>query len=157
MVLPELGSNDALRGLPLGDDPEEPARHGGRWPARPAPRVLLVGMMNPPNYARPRLRRTSFAAGLFPAVARAENAGLVPFLMDGIATDRAMFQADGHPQRKRTGPARLLDNVWAALEADAARRTQHPAPTLPETPEAVLDGPAGRCPRASNRRAPRLP
>jgi acyl-CoA thioesterase-1 len=51
---------------------------------------------------------------VFPTVAKDENARLVPFLMEGIATNRAMFQADGiHPNED--AQPKLLDNVWPTL------------------------------------------
>jgi len=73
--------------------------------------VLIVGMQIPPNYGRDYAQR--FAA-VFSNVAKNENARLVPFLMEGIATNRAMFQADGiHPNED--AQPQLLDNVWPAL------------------------------------------
>lgn len=110
IVVLELGSNDALRGLSLqmtGQNLRDMARRSRQAGAR----VLIVGMQIPPNYGRDYAQRF---AGVFPAVAKAEQAGLVPFLMDGMATDRAMFQADGIHPNEQAQPA-LLENVWAAL------------------------------------------
>jgi acyl-CoA thioesterase-1 len=40
---------------------------------------------------------------------------LVPFILDGIATDRGLMQQDGiHPDAAAQG--RMLENVWAVLE-----------------------------------------
>ena len=73
--------------------------------------VVIVGMQIPPNYGRDYTQRF---AQLFPTVAKDEKARLVPFLMEGIATNRAMFQADGiHPNED--AQPQLLDNVWPAL------------------------------------------
>lgn len=111
VVVLELGANDALRGLSL-DMTEKNLRAMAQMARQAGAQVLLVGMMIPPNYGRDYTQRF---AGIFPAVARTETAGLVPFLMEGIATDRAMFQADGiHPNE--TAQPRLLENVWTALE-----------------------------------------
>lgn len=111
IVILELGSNDALRGLPLAMTEQnltamaQQARQAGA-------KVLLVGMQIPPNYGRAYADQFR---DLFVKVAKAENAGLVPFLMDGIATDREMFQPDGiHPNEQ--GQPRLLENVWGGLE-----------------------------------------
>ena len=106
----ELGSNDALRGLPLKssqDNLQAMINLAQQYKAR----VLLVGMQIPPNYGRDYTQRF---AQLFPTVAKDENARLVPFLMEGIATNRAMFQADGiHPNED--AQPQLLDNVWPTL------------------------------------------
>jgi len=110
VVILELGSNDALRGLSL-QMTEQNLRDMARRSRQAGARVLIVGMQIPPNYGRDYTQR--FAA-LFPAVARAEQAGLVPFLMEGMATDRALFQADGIHPNEQAQPA-LLENVWAAL------------------------------------------
>ncbi len=111
IVVLELGPNDALRGLSLKMT-EQNLRDMARQARQAGARVLIVGMQIPPNYGRDYAQR--FAA-VFPAVAKAEQAGLVPFLMDGMATDRALFQADGIHPNEQAQPL-LLDNVWAALQ-----------------------------------------
>ncbi|OZI22382.1 arylesterase [Bordetella genomosp. 7] len=110
IVILELGANDALRGLSL-QMTEQNLRNMARRSRDAGARVLMVGMQIPPNYGRDYTQRF---ADLFPAVAKAEQAALVPFLMDGMATDRAMFQADGIHPNEQAQPA-LLENVWAAL------------------------------------------
>lgn len=111
IVVLELGPNDALRGLSLKMT-EQNLRDMASQARQAGARVLIVGMQIPPNYGRDYAQR--FAA-VFPAVAKAEQAGLVPFLMDGMATDRALFQADGIHPNEQAQPL-LLDNVWAALQ-----------------------------------------
>jgi len=106
----ELGSNDALRGLSLSMT-EQNLRAMTQAAKKADAQVLIVGMQIPPNYGRDYTQRF---AQLFPAVAKDENARLVPFLMEGIATNRAMFQADGiHPNED--AQPQLLDNVWPTL------------------------------------------
>lgn len=110
VVVLELGANDALRGLPLNMT-EQNLRTMAQAARKADADVLIVGMQIPPNYGRDYAER--FAA-VFSNVAKNENARLVPFLMEGIATDRAMFQADGiHPNED--AQPQLLDNVWPAL------------------------------------------
>ncbi|CAM3706933.1 Esterase TesA [Bordetella tumulicola] len=110
IVVIELGSNDALRGLSL-QMTEKNLRGMTQRAQQAGAQVLVVGMQIPPNYGRDYTQR--FAA-VFPAVAKSENAQLVPFFMDGIAADRDQFQADGIHPNEQAQPA-LLNNVWAAL------------------------------------------
>ncbi|PTX06108.1 arylesterase [Achromobacter mucicolens] len=110
VVVLELGANDALRGLPLNMT-EQNLRTMAQAARKADADVLIVGMQIPPNYGRDYAQR--FAA-VFSKVAKDENARLVPFLMEGIATNRAMFQADGiHPNED--AQPQLLDNVWPTL------------------------------------------
>ena len=112
-VILELGGNDALRGLPLSmtrgnlSDMTRAARAAGA-------KVLLVGMQVPPNYGR---QYGDDFASLFAAVAKAEGAALVPFLLKGVADapqSEALFQADRiHPNAQ--AQAAMLDNVWTGL------------------------------------------
>ncbi|MBD3893685.1 MAG: arylesterase [Hydrogenophaga sp.] len=113
VLLLQLGSNDALRGLPLNMTRDNLsfmarlARAGGA-------RVLLLGMDMPPNYGS--ALRQQFRA-VFSQVAQAEQAALVPFLLSGVA-DRAdpteLFQADRiHPNE--AAQALMLANVWPVL------------------------------------------
>jgi acyl-CoA thioesterase-1 len=75
-------------------------------------RVLLIGMRIPPNYG-PQYTQKFHAA--FAQVARAEKVPLVPFLLEGFADRRDMFQADGiHPTP--AAQSKMLDNVWPQLE-----------------------------------------
>ena len=115
VVVIELGGNDALRGLPL--DMTRANLAGMARAAKAAgAKVLVVGMQVPPNYGR---KYGDDFAGLFAAVARAEGAALVPFLLKGVADApqaqaEALFQADRiHP--KEAAHPLMLDNVWAVL------------------------------------------
>ena len=112
-VILELGANDALRGLPIAMTEDNLA-----WMTQAAQqagaRVLLVGMQVPPNYGSDYTKR--FAA-VFADVAKQHRAGLVPFLLAGVADapDAAdLFQADGLHPKEQAHP-RILENVWPAL------------------------------------------
>ena len=49
-------------------------------------------------------------------VAKRSGATLVPFLLEGVATDDALMQADGiHPTA--AAQERLLETVWPALKS----------------------------------------
>jgi len=112
IVMLELGANDALRGLPLQQTRANLARMIQLSQAAGV-RVVLVGMQIPPNYGRP------YAEGfrnLFAELAQAHDVALVPFLLEGMAMDRALFQADGiHPNE--AAQALLADNVEPVLRA----------------------------------------
>ena len=89
-----------------------------------AARVLLIGMRIPPNYGR------AYAEGfgaLYGELARANQTGLVPFLMDRFADRIDLFQADRiHPAA--AAQALMLDNVWPHLEPLLAIGADRTAP-----------------------------
>ena len=112
-VVLELGGNDALRGLPLTNTQGNLAWMTEQSQAIGA-RVLLVGMQMPPNYGADYGRRFT---DLFAAVATQRKAGLVPFLLKGVAdapNPTALFQPDRIHPRAEAQP-RMLDNVWPEL------------------------------------------
>ena len=114
VVVIELGGNDALRGLPLAltqDNLSEMTQAAQKAGAK----VLLVGMQVPPNYGTDYANR--FAA-LFPAVAKAHKAAVVPFMLKGVADGAdptKLFQADRIHPRAEAHPA-ILDNIWPELK-----------------------------------------
>jgi acyl-CoA thioesterase I len=110
VVIVALGGNDGLRGNPL----EETRRNliaivqAGR---KAGAKVVIAGMRIPPNYGPVYTRRFQ---GLFAEVARQQNVSLVPFMLQGFADDRKMFQADGiHPVAQ--AQSRVLDNIYHRL------------------------------------------
>ncbi len=114
VVVIELGGNDALRGLPLKNT-EDNLAWMAKASAQAGARVLLVGMQVPPNYGADYARR--FGA-VFPAVAKAEKTGLVPFLLKGVADGpdpTRLFQADRIHPRAEAHPI-MLANVWPELK-----------------------------------------
>lgn len=114
IVILELGGNDALRGLPLSSTRDNLLAMA-RTAKNAGAKLVVVGMQVPPNYGASYGKEF---AGLFEQVARQAGAGLVPFLLKGVA-DRpdAMdwFQPDRiHPLAK--AHPLMLDNVWQALK-----------------------------------------
>jgi len=108
----ETGANDGLR----GQDPEATRANIQAFfdeVRRRAPdaRLALVQMEALPNYGEDYRRR--FRA-VYPEVARASGATLLPFLLDGVAGVPGLNQPDGiHPTAE--GQARVADNVWKGL------------------------------------------
>lgn len=112
VVVIELGANDGLRGLPLPQLRENldamiaDAR-------RAHARVLLLGIELPVNYG-PQYRDGLRA--VYAELARTRHVALVPFLLQGVASDPQKMQDDGlHPTA--AGEPQVLDTVWAKLES----------------------------------------
>ncbi len=111
LVVLELGANDALRGQSLPTLQENLAAMVKQSQAAGA-KVLLLGMRIPPNYGPDYTKK--FHA-LYADVARQTGAALVPFLFEGFAERRDMFQSDGVHPGIEAQPI-MRDNVRAALE-----------------------------------------
>jgi len=110
LVILELGANDGLRGLPLAEISANLAALIAQCRDAGA-KVLLLGIELPVNYG-PRYR--DGLRGIYADLARQGRTGLLPFLLQGIALDPALMQADGlHPTA--AAQPRVLGNVWAAL------------------------------------------
>jgi acyl-CoA thioesterase-1 len=112
VVVIETGANDGLRGLSVqalranvqGIIDSVRATH-------PNARIVIAGMEAPPNMGP---RYTAAFRAVYPELARANHAALVPFLLDGVAGVDSLNQADGiHPNRK--GARVVADNVWKVL------------------------------------------
>ena len=111
VVVVALGGNDALRGLPVAELAKNLDAIVSGALTRGA-RVVLAGMEAPPNNGPDYARAFH---DVYPAVAARHGAALVPFLLDGVAGDVALNQADGiHPNPE--GARRVADTVWRALE-----------------------------------------
>jgi acyl-CoA thioesterase-1 len=110
LVVLALGANDGLRGQPpqaMADNLSamiDDARKSGA-------RVLLVGMRLPPNYGPAYSRKFEQA---FRDVAEHHRIPLVPFLLDGFAGQREMFQDDMIHPTAEAQPL-ILETVWKGL------------------------------------------
>ena len=110
IVIIALGANDGLRGLPIGTLRDNLAAMTDSAQKSKA-KVLIVGQRLPPNYGAYAVQFHE----AFGDVAKAKKAALVDFLLDGVATQAQLFQADNlHPTAE--AQPRLLDNVWRGLE-----------------------------------------
>lgn len=112
VVVIETGANDGLRGLSVsalrsniqGIIDTVRARH-------PDARLVIAGMEAPPNLGP---RYTSAFRAVYPEVAEANGAALVPFLLAGVAGVDTLNQADGiHPNAR--GARIVAENVWKVL------------------------------------------
>jgi acyl-CoA thioesterase-1 len=110
VLLLELGANDGLRGLPLTALRRNLETIITRAQARGV-RVVLIGMHLPPNYGE---SYTAQFHRIYIDLAARHHLPFVPFLLDGVALNPALMQADGlHPTA--AAQPRLLDTVWRTL------------------------------------------
>ena len=111
IVIVELGGNDGLRGLPLAASRANLDRIITLSRTAKA-RVLLVGMVIPPNYG-PRYGQEF--RDMFTALSAKYQLPFVPFLLDKVALDPRLMQADGI-HANADGQQQMLDNVWPKLK-----------------------------------------
>jgi acyl-CoA thioesterase-1 len=110
LVILELGANDGLRALPVAEMRTNLERMVELSRAAGA-RVLLVGIRIPPNYGP---RYTQEFERVFPELANQYHLPLVPFLLEKVALDPELMQADGmHPNAHGEEP--VLATVWPHL------------------------------------------
>jgi acyl-CoA thioesterase-1 len=121
LVLLGLGGNDVLRQLSPAETRANLTAMLDELARRRIP-VVLTGMMAPPNLG-PDFAGTFNA--IFPAVARAHDATLYPFILDGVIGRREFLLPDGvHPNA--TGVTRIADRLAPVVRTRLA--------ALPATP-----------------------
>jgi acyl-CoA thioesterase-1 len=110
MIL-ELGANDLLRGIPVAKMKDNLEKIISKAKARNV-KVLLCGMLAPPTMG-PEYQRAFTNA--FPDLASEHTIAFVPFVLEGIALNKDLNQADGiHPNAE--GEKIMTDNVYKALK-----------------------------------------
>lgn len=110
IVLLELGANDALRGLSV-DQTERNLSKMIKASKKSGAKVLLFGMQIPPNYGQDY---TNQFKAIYSKLAKQEGVELLPFFLQGIASQKELFQSDNiHPNEK--AQTILFKNVWAAM------------------------------------------
>ena len=111
IVIIELGGNDGLRGLPLGqvkDNLEAMVTQSQAAGAQP----LLVGMRIPPNYG-PAYAEQFHA--MYSELGAKLKVPVLGFFLDRVALNDKLMQADGiHPAA--AGQPLLLENLWPVLQ-----------------------------------------
>jgi acyl-CoA thioesterase-1 len=110
VVVVELGANDGLRGIriPLIRDNLDAIVDAC---LQSGAKTLVIGMRVPPNYGRDYAEK--FHA-MFREVSNRKDVSLVPFMLDGFADDRAMFQDDGIHPASEAQPL-IMENVYEQL------------------------------------------
>lgn len=115
VVVIELGGNDGLRGFPVNKF----RRNLGQLALRSrnaGAQVVLVTMRIPPNYGS---RYTDSFHESYALVAQNTGSVLASFILDGIATDPDLMQADGihpTPEAQAIMLANMLPFIEKALE-----------------------------------------
>lgn len=109
----ELGANDGLRGIPVTETRKNlQAILDKVKQANDDCKLIVAGMMVPPNMGAAYSK--SFT-GLFPALAKENNAVLIPFLLEGVAGETNLNQADGiHPTAE--GHQLVANAIWKYIQ-----------------------------------------
>ena len=107
VVVIELGANDGLRGLPVASA-EDNLRTMVDLARKNDAEVLLVGMRMPPNYGR---AYTEQFFNMYTKLSTKYKAPLVPFMLEGVADQPKLFQADRLHPNAEAHPI-ILANIW---------------------------------------------
>jgi acyl-CoA thioesterase-1 len=109
----ELGANDGLRGIPIGETTRNlQAIVDSVKTKYPKAKLVLLGMQVPPNMGP--VYATGFKT-IFYQLASKNNLTLVPFLLKGVGGVPSLNQGDGiHPTAE--GAKIVGANVWEVLK-----------------------------------------
>ncbi|WP_427025220.1 arylesterase [Aureimonas ureilytica] len=120
LVIVELGANDALRGI----SPDVTRRNLGdilkRLTSRAGTRVILAGMLAPPNMGEDYAARFN---PIYGELAKQYGVAFYPFFLDGVASVAGLNQADYmHPNKEGVAVIveRMLPLVRETLAAPKA-------------------------------------
>jgi len=110
VLILELGANDLLRGLSPAKMKENLDKIIRKAKAKKI-EVLLCGMLAPPTAGSDYQREFTM---VFPNLADEHHVDFLPFLLDGVALNKNLNQADGiHPNAE--GEKIMTENVYRAL------------------------------------------
>jgi acyl-CoA thioesterase-1 len=111
IVILELGGNDGLRGQPIAELRSNLDAMLDMVEATGA-QAVLAGIRIPPNYGS---AYTESLAAVYTELAEAHGVPLLEFMLDGVALNPSLMQADGiHPNAE--GQQIILENVWSVLD-----------------------------------------
>lgn len=110
IVILELGANDGLRGYDLSTTRNNLLTMINMSLQIDA-KIVLAGIHIPPNYGRTYTRKFD---QIFIDLAQMENVSLIPFILEGVATNPELMLNDGlHPNEK--GQEVIVKTVMAHL------------------------------------------
>jgi acyl-CoA thioesterase I len=109
----ELGANDGLRGIPVSQTKQSLQSIITKVKTKyPNAVIVLAGMQIPPNMGR---NYTTAFKEIFPALAKENNATLIPFILEGVGGEARFNQQDGiHPTAE--GHRIVSENIWRELK-----------------------------------------
>lgn len=108
-----MGSNDGLRGLKV-EETEKNLKAALDWAKEQKIRIILGQLHVPPNYGKDYEKK--FTA-IFSKLAKQYKIKLGPFLLNGVAGDSKLNQADGiHPNEK--GHMIIAENMYKYLKKE---------------------------------------
>lgn len=111
ILILELGANDLLRRMPVANMKKNLARIIEKAQAKNI-KVLLCGMLAPPNVGANYQREYQMA---FPELASEYKVTFLPFLLENVAMNKDLNQADGiHPNAE--GEKIMTENIYKALK-----------------------------------------
>ncbi|MCC2678409.1 MAG: lipase/acylhydrolase protein [Pseudobdellovibrio sp.] len=106
-----MGSNDGLRGLKV-EETEKNLSEALKWASENKIKIILGQLHVPPNYGKDYAK--NFAA-VYPRLAKKYKVKLGPFLLDDVAGNPKLNQADAiHPNEK--GHKIIADNIYKYLK-----------------------------------------
>lgn len=118
LVLIELGANDGLRGYPVPRITTNLSRMI-ELSQRAGAEVILLGIQLPPNlgarYTEPFFQQYADLAEQF-------GLSYLPFLLEGVALNDALMQADGLHPTAEAQPL-VLNNVWPLVNTALGNRS----------------------------------
>lgn len=112
VLLLELGGNDGLRGIDTKTTQANLQAIIDKAKVKyPTIRIVIAGMQMPPNMGKEYTERFQ---NIFPEIAKANKAALIPFLLEGIGADPRYNQPDLiHPTPE--GHKIVAATVWKTL------------------------------------------
>ncbi len=110
LVILEMGANDGLQGKPVAYISAKLQKLIEHIKAAEA-EVVLVGIRLPPNYGK---RYTAPFFDQYAQLAEKYQLALVPFLLEGVAGNSELMQADRLHPKAEAQPI-ILENVWSTL------------------------------------------
>jgi acyl-CoA thioesterase I len=110
IVIIGLGGNDGLRALPLTEIRRNLSRMI-QLSQEAGAQVVLAGIHIPPNYGP---AYTGAFHEIYHELAAKYGTGLIPFILEGIALNPALMQADRIHPTASAQPV-IVENVWPAL------------------------------------------
>jgi acyl-CoA thioesterase-1 len=113
VLILELGGNDGLRGIAPSTTRTNLQTIIDRTKAKyPNAKVVVAGMQMPPNMGE---EYTTAFRQVFPDLAKANKAALVPFLLEGVG-GKAEFNLPDQIHPNPEGHKLVAENVWRVLE-----------------------------------------